>query len=102
MDSKPIFSARKGKSDFSSSSFLNTSVKNSFRGQVRIVNCLQNPPEGVVVDEGNDHIRVIDTSLRGHLLLYHKVWLANKCPPRVAHILKHGYEIILKSPVELL
>ena len=32
MDSKPIFNARKGRSDFSASSFPNTSAKCSFRG----------------------------------------------------------------------
>ena len=33
MDSKPIFNSRKGRSDYNSSSFPNTSTKNSFHGQ---------------------------------------------------------------------
>ena len=59
------------------------------------------PPEAVVVEEGNDHIKEMDLSPGGRLQLFYKVWLANDCHPRVAHILKHGYEIILKSPIEL-
>ena len=47
----------------------------------RIVNLsrsLHNPQEGVVVDEGNDYVRVIETS-GGRLQLFHKVWRANEC-----------------------
>ena len=54
-----------------------------------------------MVDEGNDHIEEMDISPRGHLQLFHKVWLANEYHPRVAHILKQGYKILLKSPIEL-
>ena len=32
------------------------------------------------------------------LLLFHNVWLANGCHPRVVHILEWGYKIILQKP----
>ena len=59
------------------------------------------PPEEVVVEEGNDYIKEMDLSPGGRLQLFYKVWLVNNCHPRVVHILKHGYEIILKHPIEL-
>ena len=53
------------------------------------------------MEEGNDYIKEVDLSPGGRLQLFHKVWLENSCHPRVAHILKYGYEIILKDPIEL-
>ena len=70
----------------------------------RIVSHNTNPhnlPEEVVVEQGNDNIKEMDISPGGRLQLFYKVWLANECHARVAHILKNGYEIILKSPIKL-
>ena len=53
------------------------------------------------MEEGNDYIKEVDLSPGGRLQLFQKVWLENSCHPRVAHILKYGYEIILKDPIEL-
>ena len=62
---------------------------------------LQNPLERVMVDKGNNYVTEMDIYPGGRLQLFHKVWLANECHPRVAHILKYGYEITLKSPIKL-
>ena len=50
--------------------------------------------------EGNDYTQ--EALLPGGpLQLFYKVWKENGCHPRVVHILQHGYEIILKDPIEL-
>ena len=50
--------------------------------------------------EGNDYTQ--EALLPGgRLQLFYKVWKENGCHPRVVHILQHGYEIILKDPIEL-
>ena len=50
--------------------------------------------------EGNDYTQ--EALLPGgRLQLFYKVWKENGCHPRVVHILKHGYEIILRDPIEL-
>ena len=50
--------------------------------------------------EGNDYTQEALLS-GGRLQLFYKVWKENGCHPRVVHILKHGYEIILRDPIEL-
>ena len=103
MDSKPIFNSRKGRSDYSASSFPNTSSKVVFVAN-RIVSHNTSPQcltEEIVMEEENDYIKEMDLSPGGRLQLFYEVWLANECHPRVARILKHGYEIILESPIEL-
>ena len=52
-----------------------------------------------MVAERNDYPVV--SAPGGHLQCYYKVWKQNKCHPRVALILKHGYGIILAQPIEM-
>ena len=80
-----------------------SSLLSSFRGQQdnKTQYNLHSLAEGVMVDEGNDYVRSVDTPPKGHLQLYYKVWLTKECHLRVAHILKHSCKIILKNPIEL-
>ena len=58
-----------------------------------------NPPEGVVVAEGNTY--PADLAPGGRLQSYYQVWRQKECDPMVALILKHGYRIILAQPIKL-
>ena len=49
------------------------------------------PPEEAVAAEGSDYIKS-----EIFLQLFVKVWEQNKCHPRAALILRHGYRIVLK------
>ena len=59
------------------------------------------PPEGAVAAEGSDYIKSEISPPGGRLQSFVKVWVQNKCHPRAALILKHGYKIVLKQPIEL-
>ena len=56
-----------------------------------------NPPEGVVVAEGNDY--PADLAPGGRLQCYYQVWEQKECHLRVALILKHSYRIA--QPIDL-
>ena len=105
IDSKPVFNARRGRSDFNRSySFSQNSGRSSVHGQAetKLNSSNHSPPEGVVIDVESDHLRSVVTPPGRRLLLYYKVWLQSECHLRVALILKHSYRIFLQQPIKLL